>query len=460
MLLRHTTDKITERSALTINPAKTCQPVGAMYAALGVHGCLPHSHGSQGCCSYHRSALTRHYKEPVMAATSSFTEGSSVFGGQANLLQAVETIFAVYNPDIIAVHTTCLSETIGDDVNQIAQKARDDGKVPAGKYLIHCNTPSYVGSHITGYSNMVSSLVKHFSAKSVTKKNQVNIISGWVEPSDMREIKRIATEMGAKIVLFPDTSDVMDAPMTGKHEFYPKGGVTIPELISTGDSKRTIGLGPFCTEDAAIQLDNKCRVKFDMLEIPIGLKATDNFITALSRAAGVKVPDSITDDRGRLVDMITDMHKYLYGKRVALYGDPDILVPLTEFLLTIDMKPVYIVSGTPGKRFEHAMDNLLSKKVPEAKYKNGERADMFLMHQWIKQQPVDLIIGNTYGKYIARDENIPLVRMGFPIVDRVGHSYFPTVGYTGAMNLLTKILGGIMDKEDSTCPEEKIELVM
>ena len=126
MLLRHTSDTIIEREALTVNPAKTCQPVGAMYAALGIHGCLPHSHGSQGCCSYHRSALTRHYKEPVMAATSSFTEGTSVFGGQANLLQAVETIFTVYNPDIIAVHTTCLSETIGDDVNQILQKARDD----------------------------------------------------------------------------------------------------------------------------------------------------------------------------------------------------------------------------------------------------------------------------------------------------------------------------------------------
>ena len=92
MLLRHTTKEIKEREALTVNPAKTCQPIGAMYAALGIHGCLPHSHGSQGCCSYHRSALTRHYKEPVMAGTSSFTEGASVFGGQANLLAAIDKI--------------------------------------------------------------------------------------------------------------------------------------------------------------------------------------------------------------------------------------------------------------------------------------------------------------------------------------------------------------------------------
>lgn len=460
MLLRHTTTQTFEREALTINPAKTCQPVGAMYAALGVHGCLPHSHGSQGCCSYHRSALTRHYKEPVMAATSSFTEGSSVFGGQANLLQAVDTIFAVYNPDLIAVHTTCLSETIGDDINQILQKARDEKHVPQGKFVIHCNTPSYVGSHVTGYANMVTSMVKYFSSRSSTKKNQVNLICGWVEPSDMKEIKKLAAQMEVKIVLFPDTSDVLDCPMTGKHEFYPKGGVTIPELISTGDSKFTLGLGQFCTEDAAILLENKCHVKFDILNVPIGLKATDKFIVSLSRAAGAKVPESITNERGQLVDMIADMHKYLYGKKVALWGDPDTLIPLTEFLLTLDMKPVYIVSGTPGKKFEDAMEELLSDKVPEAKYKNGERADMYLMHQWIKEEPVDLLIGNTYGKYIARDENIPFVRMGFPILDRVGHSYFPSTGYTGAMHLLTKILNAILDKEDRDCPEEKVELVM
>src|SRR5512141_2185936 len=142
MLLRHTPKEITERKALTINPAKTCQPIGAMYAALGIHGCLPHSHGSQGCCSYHRSTLTRHYKEPVFAATSSFTEGSSVFGGQANLLQAIDTIFTVYKPEVLAVHTTCLSETIGDDIPQIIGKAQAEGKIPAGKHVIHCNTPS------------------------------------------------------------------------------------------------------------------------------------------------------------------------------------------------------------------------------------------------------------------------------------------------------------------------------
>lgn len=460
MLLRHTTKKIVEREALTVNPAKTCQPVGAMYAALGVHGCLPHSHGSQGCCSYHRTALTRHYKEPVMAATSSFTEGASVFGGQANLLQAITNIFSIYEPEMVAVHSTCLSETIGDDLGQIIAKAKSDGKIPEGKHVIGAATPSYVGSHVTGFANMVEAFVKYFATNTGEVKRQLNVLSGWVEPSDMREMKRILSVMGIKNVLLPDTADVLDTPMTGNFQMYPKGGTTVAEMASMGDSMHTLALGEWSSKTAAVKLDNQCKVPFDVLDLPIGLKATDRFISALASKGKVGVPELINDERGRLVDMITDMHQYLYGKRVALWGDPDQLLPLTEFLLDLDMKPVYIVSGTPGKAFMKKMEAVLGDRCPEAKYKNGSTADMFLMHQWIKEEGVDLLIGNTYGKYIARDENVPFVRMGFPIIDRVGHSYFPTVGYMGGLRIVEKILDVLMDKKDATDLEETFELVL
>jgi nitrogenase molybdenum-iron protein beta chain len=460
MLLRHTPKEVAERKGVTINPAKTCQPVGAMYAALGVHGCLPHSHGSPGCCSYHRSALTRHYKDPIMAGTSSFTEGSSVFGGQANLLAAIANMFTIYDPDLIAVHTTCLSETIGDDINQIVAKATDDGKIPEGKKVIFCNTPSYVGSHVTGFSNMVAGIVKGLVEKTGEAKDQVNIIPGWVEPSDMRAIKAIAKEMGVNIVMFPDTSDVVDTPQTGEFQMYPDGGTTQEELATAGDSIKTLALGAWASEAGAKQLDIKCKVPFEVLDLPIGLSATDRFVEALADAAKVDIPESFIAERGRLVDVISDMSQYFYGKKVALYGDPDQLIPLTEFLLDLNMIPVHIVSGTPGKKFEKRIREIAEEKVPGLNVKNGQQADMFLMHQWIKNEPVDLIIGNTYGKHIARDEDIPFVRHGFPILDRVGHSYFPTAGYLGGIRLCEQMLGVIMDKIDRDAPEASFELVM
>ena len=458
MLLRHTPNETAPREALTVNPAKTCQPIGAMYAALGIHGCLPHSHGSQGCCAYHRSALTRHYKEPVMAATSSFTEGASVFGGQSNLLQALDTIFSVYDPDIVAVHTTCLSETIGDDIPQIARKAMDEGKVPEGKKVINASTPSYVGSHVTGFANMVAGIVKGFAEDAEEKVHQLNVIPGWVEPGDMREIKRLLREMRVPSVLFPDTSDVLDAPQTGRHSMFPAGGTTQAELISTGASFYTLALGPFASETGAAQLKKQCRVPFEVLDLPIGIRATDRFLMRVAELTGHQVPEEVTAERGRAVDIVTDMQQYLAGKRVALFGDPDQLISMTEFLLDLDMKPLHIVSGTPGKQFQSRMADVLGEN--SANVHNGSRADMFLLHQLMKQEPVDLLIGNTYGKYIARDEDLPYLRMGFPILDRIGHSYFPTVGYTGAMRLLEKILGVLMDRMDRDSPEESFELVM
>ena len=85
---------------------------------------------------------------------------------------------------------------------------------------------------------------------------------------------------------------------------------------------------------------------------------------------------------------------------------------------------------------------------------------MYLFHQWIKGDKPDVIIGNTYCKYIARDEDVPLIRHGFPIVDRIGHILFPTVGYRGALRLLEKLLDAVMDRQDRDAPEPAVELVM
>lgn len=457
MLLRHTPKEIKERNALAINPAKTCQPIGAMYAALGIHGCLPHSHGSQGCCAYHRSALTRHYKEPVSAATSSFTEGASVFGGGANLVSAIENIFTVYEPDVIAVHTTCLSETIGDDLPQMTDKAKKSGKVPEGKHVIYANTPSYVGSHVTGFSNMVKGMAKGFAVNTGRKNGRVNIIPGWVEPSDMEEVKRLATLMGLDIILFPDTSGVLNGALTGEYKMFPDGGTPVSDLVAAGDAIGTLALGEWCSADAARWLDTQCKVPCTVLDMPFGLKATDRFIDTLRKVAGVSVPDTVAFERGQLVDLISDMHQYFYGKKVALVGDPDQVIALTEFLVSIDMLPMHIVTGTPGNKFEKRIDEITATAGYKANVKAG--GDMFLLHQWIKNEPVDLIIGNTYCKYIARDEDIPFLRFGFPILDRVGHQYFPTVGYKGGLHMLTRILDLILTRTDRDETEEKFELV-
>ncbi len=454
-MLDHTTNEIKERKGLVVNPAKTCQPIGAMYAALGIHNCLPHSHGSQGCCSFHRMHLTRHYRDPIVASSSSFTEGASVFGGVANLKKGLKNVFAIYDPDVVAISTTCLSETIGDDIPTIIY----DSEIPAGKHVFHANTPSYSGSHVTGFSNMVKAMVNHFSEKTEgTKNGKVNIIPGYVEPGDMRELKRIAKLMDIPHILFPDTSGVVDSPMTGKYEMYPKGGTTVEDLIDTGNSMATIAIGEFASWDAGNELENKCDIDHHAIYLPIGIKATDEYIMELVKITGKSVPYELEEERGQLVDIMTDIHHHYHGKKVAIFGDPDHVISMTEFVVGLGMIPSYVVTGTKGKKIETRIKKIFKDSGIDGKVKAG--GDLFQLHQWIKNNPVDLLIGNTYGKYIARAEDIPLVRFGFPILDRSVHSYFPIVGYKGAMRLIEMISNTLLERVDRDAADEDFELVL
>jgi len=453
-MLDYTTAEYFSRTGIVINPAKTCQPIGAMYAALGIHRCLPHSHGSQGCCSYHRMHLARHFRDPVMASTSSFTEGAAVFGGGSNLKTAIKNIFSIYDPDMIAVHTTCLSETIGDDIpTYIAQS-----QIPEGKYVIHANTPSYQGSHVTGFSAMVKAMVKYLSVNSDTPNGKLNIIPGFVNTGDMREIKRMLNLMGINYIMFPDTSGVLDAPLTGKYEMYPSGGTKIEDIIDAGNSLATVALGSFASAGGAEELRKKAKVRPMVLNTPIGVRGTDKFLLAVSRATGQEIPAELEEERGQLIDVMADLHSHYHGKKVAIFGDPDVVIGLTAFLLELGMIPRYVLTGTPGEVFEREVKQMLQAAGVDGVTKSA--GDLFSLHQWIKAEPVDLLMGTTYGKYIARAEDIPLVRVGFPILDRGVHSYMPILGYKGALRLIEMISNALLDRQDRDAQDEDLELMM
>jgi nitrogenase molybdenum-iron protein beta chain len=454
-MLDMTTKEIKERSALRINPCKTCQPVGAMYAALGVHGCMPHSHGSQGCCSYHRTVLSRHFKEPAIASSSSFTEGASVFGGRSNINTAAKNVFDMYNPDVIAVHTTCLSETIGDDLTSYIM----DMDMPEGKIIVHANTPSYVGSHINGFFNMMMGFMNYLTQKTGTPNGRTAVFPGWVNPGDIRELKRIAGLMNVPTTFFPDQSGVLDAPMTGKYEMYPEGGTTLDEIRGLGDCEGLIALGEIIGIEPAELLQKKWKVPFTLLPAPIGVTYADQYVSALRKQSKIEVPAELETQRGQLVDLLLDSHQYTYQKKVAIFGDPDVVIGLTSLALEMGMTPKYVITGTPKEEFTRKVNALFDKYgVTDCTAKAN--ADLFELHQWIKNEPVEIMLGTTYGKQIARAEDIPFIRAGFPVLDRYGGPLMPIVGYGGAIRLVEQITNALLDRFDRDVSDESFEIVL
>ena len=195
-------DKNFRREALTVNPAKACQPLGAVFAAVGFEGTLPFVHGSQGCVAYYRSHFSRHFKEPTSCVSSSMTEDAAVFGGLNNMIDGLANAYAMYKPKMIAVSTTCMAEVIGDDLNAFIKNAKEKGSVPGDFDVPFAHTPAFVGSHVTGYDNVMKGIVEHFwggKAGTVEKlerkpNEKVNFIGGFdgYTVGNLREIKRIS----------------------------------------------------------------------------------------------------------------------------------------------------------------------------------------------------------------------------------------------------------------------------
>ncbi len=195
--------------------------------------------------------------------------------------------------------------------------------------------------------------------------------------------------------------------------------------------------------------------------LPIGLRATDRFINALRKVARVKVPAAITEERGRLVDMITDMHQYFYDKRVALWGDPDQLVSLVEFLADLDMRPVYVVTGTPGKRFEDAHGGRAGR--PGARGQGPPRG----RRRHVPHAPMDQATSRSIcSSATPTASTSPATRTSPSCVTASrsstawGIRTFPRSATSAAMRLMEMILDALLDHKDRNSPEESFELVM
>ena len=83
------------RESLMVNPAKACQPLGAVFVAAGFEKTMSFVHGSQGCVAYYRSHLSRHFKEPSSVVSSSMTEDAAVFGGLNNMIDGLANTYNV-----------------------------------------------------------------------------------------------------------------------------------------------------------------------------------------------------------------------------------------------------------------------------------------------------------------------------------------------------------------------------
>ena len=443
-------EKNLAREALVINPAKACQPLGAVFAAAGFEGTLSFVHGSQGCVAYYRSHLARHFKEPASAVSSSMTEDAAVFGGLNNMVDGLANAHALYAPKMIAVSTTCMAEVIGDDLNAFIGTAKQKGSVPDNFDVPFAHTPAFVGSHVDGYDNMLKGVLEHFwEGKERTPNGKINIIPGFDGfcVGNNRELKRVLDLMGVEYTILQDASDQFDTPSDGEFRMY-YGGTTLADTATALDAKATVSIQNYCTRKTLDYAAEKGH-ETASFHYPLGVSATDELLLKIAEIGGVSIPDALTLERGRLVDALADSQSYLHGKRYAIYGDPDFVYGMARFIMETGGEPVHCLATNGTKPWVEEMRALLASSPFGADGKVWAGKDLWHLRSLLFTEPVDFLIGSSYGKYLERDTGTPLIRLAFPIFDRHHHHRFPLWGYQGGLRLVTTILDKIFDKLDA-----------
>ncbi len=425
--------------SVTINPPKMCQPMGAILAYMGVHRCVPLVHGSQGCSTYPRYNIARHFRESAEVAVSSLAEDAAVYGGAKNLTEAIKNVKSRINPALIGICTTCMSETIGDDVKLISKNALVPGDAVK---IIPASTPSYVGTHLTGYDNAMRALVETLAVKG-KPNNKINMITGIINPGDIREIKNMLRIMNVESIFLSDISETLDSPiLPGGHKpLLPDGGTEVSEIADSANSLGTIAICR-AAGSAATLLKNKFNVPAALDPPPIGVANTDRFVQNISKLSGAAIPDEIKKERGRLIDSMVDVHHYMFGRKVAIFGDPDLVSAIVRFCAEAGMDPTVAMTATKHKDFAPDI------KAVNTEYKTDtqilEGTDLYEFHEAVKTHGAELILGNSKGKDIADDESVPLVRFGFPVYDRVGVYRYSIMGYNGSIYLLDQMTNAIL----------------
>lgn len=417
-------------------PLKISAPLGAALAFLGMRGCLPMFHGSQGCTAFALVMMVRHFREAIPLQTTAMNEISTILGGMEQVEEGLLTIADKAKPEIIGVISTALTETRGEDiageVKQIRARRRELDDIA----VVDVSAPDYAGSLETGWGKAVTAIINALAspAGGLAKLHQVNLLPGChLTPGDIEALKDIIGEFGLDVVVLPDLSDSLDGHVADSYVPTTLGGTPVASVREMGRSKLTIAVGEHM-RIAAQTLQERTGVPFVLFDRLTGLEAVDRLMVSLSTVAGVPVPARQRRARSQLVDAMLDSHFYFGGRSIAIAAEPALLWSLGKLVTDLGATLVAAVTTQPTGTLS---------ELPAERVIIGDFED--LEDQILESAGCELILANSNGRQAAARLSIPLFRVGFPVFDRLGAAHQVSVGYRGTRDLITRLGNVLME---------------
>jgi len=423
-----------------------CMPMGAIIAFKGIENTMVIIHGSQGCATYMRRHMAEHFNEPIDVASSSITEKGTIYGGEANLKQGLENLTRLYNPQLVGILSTCLAETIGEDIERTAAEFRRAQGESDSPMLVAVPTPGFGDSHTEGYFQALRSIVQALCKKTESHRG-INVIVPHISPADVRELKRILEMMQVSYTLLPDISDTLDSPYAKTYNNIPAGGTPLKDIEAMAGAQATIQFGETLRLDLSpgVYLHENFSVPLFNLPLPMGIVACDQLLKLLQNLTGNPVPDLLRKERGRLLDAMVDSHKYNREGRAAVFGEPETVYGVGRVLVENGLLPAILATGSRSSQVAALLGPLTGGCDEEPLILVD--SDFSQISSYCAAKEINLAIGSSDGRLLSEHEGIPLVRLGFPIHDRIGGQRILSLGYTGTTMFLDQITNTLLNSK-------------
>jgi nitrogenase molybdenum-iron protein NifN len=231
-----------------------------------------------------------------------------------------------------------------------------------------------------------------------------------------------------------------------QHENARAGGVPIEDIVRMGEAVYTLAIGEHMREPAE-HLARRAQVPFSVLPTWTGLEASDELVGLLSQISGVTAPAPLRRERELLIDAYLTSYYLFSDKRIAIASDPDLLFTLAQLVHSLGAQVVSAVSSTSRPR--------VLKHIP---IERVSISDLGEFEDQARSAQAQLLLTHSHGRDAAARLGVPLYRVGFPIVDRLGAQDRCWLGYAGTRRLVFDLANQLQprswtdDLEDELIP--------
>lgn len=164
-----------------LEPYRSCALFGALRYFANIHGVVCLINGPSGCTYFNRSAvfnMNGYFNAPSKVELprifcTDFNEKDAIFGAQDKLIDAAEEIIEKFCPTALIVFNCCVSEIIGEDIDDTVNMLEKKHKIP----VIAVHSAGFKGDHRYGMKMASDLLFEHFMLnKTKTVEKKVNIL--------------------------------------------------------------------------------------------------------------------------------------------------------------------------------------------------------------------------------------------------------------------------------------------